>query len=466
MTSITSTNFGGNFRIGGLASGLDTNNIVDELMTIARRPLMLLEFQKSQATDKLTAWRNLNTRVQAIKIQSSRMKLESTFQARTATSSKTDILTATASAGTNNATQTLSVESLAQHHGLASQAYSSNTAEIGTGTFAITINSGTKTITIDENNNTLDKLRDTINNGDYGVSANIAKTGANEYRLLLTSKNSGLAGEITIDANLEGGTTPTFTTTQAAQDAHVKLGTGEWAISIYSSTNTISGVIEGVTLNLVSASPGTPVTVTLNTNTSQVRTSINNFIEQFNNLVSFFDEQAFFDVDSGDSGVLFSSTELNQVKNGIYSAVLDPVRVQGKFRHLTDLGISLTAGGKLAITNETQFNDAITKNLEDVTKFFTDKDHGLAVKLDTYLNNILDSTGVITATDKHLTEQISEINKRIDVREDYMVRMEQDYYRKFGAMEAVLAELQAQSNYIGMQIQSLMTNYSMGGNNR
>ena len=57
-----STN-GSIFSVGGLASGLDTNTIVDQLMSIERQPQVRIAQQKTIETARQQALKDINTRL-------------------------------------------------------------------------------------------------------------------------------------------------------------------------------------------------------------------------------------------------------------------------------------------------------------------------------------------------------------------------------------------------------------------
>jgi len=455
------------FNVGGLISGLDTNDIISQLMEIERKPVKTLEAKKTSVTEQLTAWRELNTRIQALKIYSAKLAKESTFQARTATSSNEDILTVSASSGINTSSFTVTVKSLATSHQLASQSYTSSSAEIGTGTVQITVGSNTyEEIEIDEDNNTLIGLMNAINDGDYGVTASVIKAEEDDYRLVLTGKNTGSSKEVSVDMNLSGGTSPEFSTIQSAADAHIVLGTGESALDIYRSTNIINDAVDGVSINLKSADENTQVTISLSNNTSSARTQIDNYITQFNNLVSYFEEQFAYDPETGETGILFSNTSLVQVKNDLYSAATDPIRGDFSYHTLNEIGIGVDATGRLVVEDEALLTNSLEDDIEGVMQFFTDEDNGLAVRLDSYLEDITDTeSGILYTTEEYFNDQIEDLDETIEVKEEYMTRLEEQYYEKFAQMEAALAKLQTQSEYMDHQIAALHTNSGNYNNN-
>ncbi len=446
------------FRVGGLASGLDTDDIVSKLISIEQQPITRLENKKAEVTEKLTAWRDLNTRTLAMKFQSNALKQESTFQGRRASSSNTDVLTVTSTSGANTSSYSVSVESLARSHQVSSQSYGSSTAEIGTG--QITINVGNVSydpITVDSENNTLEGIRDTINDGNYGVSASIVQADTGDYRLILTGDKLGADNTIDVNMSLSGGTEPSFSTIQDARDAHIIMGEDAGAIDIYRSSNTIDDVIDGATLTLKSADAGNPVTLSFDQDTSSVKTQIQSFIDQYNNMVDYFDNQFFYDSETGESGTLFSDTTLLTIREDLYAAVTDLTSGSSGYNSLDDLGITINEGtGKLEISDESALADALNNDMENAMNFFTDEDNGLAVRVDNYLAQITDPVdGTIKITEDYFTEEIESLEESITVKEESLSRMEEQYYIKFAKLEAAMAEIQSQSEYIFSQLNAM-----------
>src|SRR5439155_23589457 len=149
------------------------------------------------------------------------------FDSRTAASSNTSVLNAAAGIAAAPGDYVVTVGALARAHQVVSQGFGDvNTTGVGTGTFTITAAGQSTTIQVDSSNNTLGGLRDAINRANGNVSASIVQDGDNSYRLMISSKATGTANALTISSTLSGGTGPTFSDLQSAQDARVTLGSG------------------------------------------------------------------------------------------------------------------------------------------------------------------------------------------------------------------------------------------------
>jgi flagellar hook-associated protein 2 len=195
--------------VGGLATGLDTNKIIDALLAIEQQKIGLLQANQDRITQEQTAYKDIEAKLLALQatITDLGRSQNGVFDSRTVTSSNQDLLTAAASSSASPGVYTLQVNSLAQAQETASQGYESANSSITQGTFQLRVGSGaTATITIDGTNNTLQGLANAINSSGAGVTASIINigtgAGTEPYRLLLTANKSGASNAIAITNNL------------------------------------------------------------------------------------------------------------------------------------------------------------------------------------------------------------------------------------------------------------------------
>jgi flagellar hook-associated protein 2 len=366
----------GTSSINGVISGLQTDEIIAKLTELERAPIIRLEARKASLNAKLTAWQDINTRILALKTKADQLASGSTFTARTFLSSDESIIRGSASPGAQIGTYYLRVNSVARSHQLASTGYAdTNNTRVGTGTITIQVGSNAPVvINIDDTNNTLTGLRDAINRSGANVTAAIINDGSEgtPYRLVITSKTSGTPGQVTIISNLSGGEEPTFTTIQAAQDASITLGEGENAITVTKSINTITDLIPGLTLNLQQAKPDTTVTLTVQPNPSIAKQAIKDFVEQYNNLVDFINQQFKFDPESNTiGGALFSDPILQSIHSELIGRVTQAVaNLDQPIVVLSQVGITLTPKDNKLSLDETKLEEVLTENLDMVRRLF------------------------------------------------------------------------------------------------
>lgn len=191
----------------GLVSGLNTDQIVQALLAPEQGEITGLQNQQAGIIQHETIYKTLQADLTALQsaVNSLTSTTDSVFDGRTATSSNTNLATASASSNALPGQYSFTVNSLAQTQQIASQGFDSANSIITQGTFQFQVGSGTvNTITIGSSNDTLQGLANAINNANAGVTASIVNDGSSSqgYHLLLTSNQSGTANAITITNNL------------------------------------------------------------------------------------------------------------------------------------------------------------------------------------------------------------------------------------------------------------------------
>ena len=194
--------------ISGINSNLDTNSIIDALLTFEKQNVLLLQYDQTVKTNQMATYQAINTKMLAFQTQAGLLSRASTFSATKVSVTGEEYLTAIAGDNAALGNYSLRVAALAQNHQIASQGYSEQeAASLGTGTISIAVGDGsTKTINIDSANSSLDGIRRAINNAKVGVTATIVNDGSksNNFRLMLSADKTGEKNKITFSANLTG----------------------------------------------------------------------------------------------------------------------------------------------------------------------------------------------------------------------------------------------------------------------
>ncbi|MDH3892637.1 MAG: flagellar filament capping protein FliD [candidate division Zixibacteria bacterium] len=169
----------------------------------------------------------------------------------------------------------------------------------------------------------------------------------------------------------------TFTPTlQEASDAKVSLGSAGGSgspITVTSTTNTISDLIAGVTLNLKKVTdPGDSVGIEAKLDTTSVKSQIKSFITAYNDVIGFIDQQNEYDADTGSTGVLFTDSSVWTMQRSLRAAVGRGVAgLGGEFNQLFSIGIRTNASGELAIVDASRLDAALENNIDEVVRLFT-----------------------------------------------------------------------------------------------
>ncbi len=239
---------------------------------------------------------------------------------KTGSSSNTDVLTLTsASSSAVSGTHTVVVNSLAK----TSSGYLAaitNASDTLTGSLSIQVGSGTaQTITIADGGETLAQLASQINKAGIGVTASVL-TDTSGSRLSIVSGTSGSSGKLAISSSITDSTTSTdlsYTSAVTGSDASLVVD----GISLTSSSNTVSGLIPGVTFQLLSTTAsGSEVQVEIGNYNTGVESSVVALVSDYNALVSAINVQEGTDA-SGNAEPLFGSPTLSLLQQQLLSSI-------------------------------------------------------------------------------------------------------------------------------------------------
>lgn len=166
-------------------------------------------------------------------------------------------------------------------------------------------------------------------------------------------------------------------TLQAATDAKISFGssgTGGSPITVTSDSNTFSNVISGLTFTAKKETePGESVTISTATDTAAIKTEIQNFIDMYNDVMKFIDDQNSFEEDSEEIGVLFGDRTVQIVQSSIRSSLSQRVAgIESQYSSLFSVGVRTNFEGQLTIRDNATLDKALTENLDDVIKLFTE----------------------------------------------------------------------------------------------
>ena len=388
----------------GIGSGLDIESLVTQLISAERSPVETrLVARESALTAELSGFGSLKSALSTFQDSISSLNKLSSFGQRTTTSSNTDAVVASANSTAASGSYSLSVSQLASSHSLASTGYASTSDLVGTGTLTIRFGStdytspdpgpesydgftvnpekGTATITIDSENNTLTGVRDAINGAKIGVTAVIVNDESG-YRLLIGSDDGGEKNSLEISVTDTGdnndldsaglsalsfnGSATNLAQTVAAHDALFTVN----GLSIRSSENRASGVIEGLDITLKDVTGTSPVTVTVAQDREAVKSAIQSFVSGYNNYISTVNSLTAYDPETGVAGPLQGDFSARSIASQVRRAITDSAEgFGGSFSSLSELGITTDGDGKLAI-NSSRFDAALENAFDDIVGVF------------------------------------------------------------------------------------------------
>lgn len=457
---------------GGLGNGIDFGPIIDFLVQTERIPIDRLTDQKLKTQEKLTDYGTLGTKLLSLQSAASSLRSRVNFdktKVEVSTASTKTLLTATSSSTATAGTYTVTVNRLAAAHQIASKsatAVSSTDTDIVSGssaTFTFKVGSGSNQTVSLASDATLEDLKNAINDLGAGVSASLLNSGTEaspQYRLVLTSTNTGASNAITVvtDSTTLDMVTTGIDTFQAAQDSQIVLGaTGSDQVTLDRSTNTITDVITGVTLQLQDVDTSNPVTLTVSQDITAVKDGIKSLIEKYNEVVTFINERTVFDPETEERGIFVGET--------LPRTVLDKLR-QALSNQVSGV-TTLTAGGQIGfetqttdgtiVLDEADLDKQLNENYSAVRDLFIENPTtgtvGIAERLFDAVDDLDDvESGLLTLRQNTLTDEVDDLGDQIAKMEADLVQFEEQQRIKFARLDGLLKQLDSQLNILNSRL--------------
>lgn len=457
----------------GIGSGLKLSDILDSLTTAEKATLTPITKQQSSYTAKLSAYGSLSSALVSFQTANTALSKADLFTATTTTSSS-DAFSATTTGSAITGKYTISVTQLAQAQTLTTAAQKDSKAAIATSDSTLTIQQGgdKKPVTIDISaaNSSLTGIRDAINNAKAGVSASVINVGNGEYRLSITSNDTGKDNAMTLsvsgDSALKGvlaydgtntATTTGMTESVNAQNAQLTVNN----VAIENSSNTISNALEDITLNLTDVTKGNQ-TLTIAQDTTKAQSAIKDWVTAYNALQDTFSSLTKYtavdpgaDAQDTSNGALIGDTTLRTIQTQLKSALSNTLS-SSTYKTLAQIGITTDpSDGKLKIDDD-KLSAALTKDSSAVGTLIVGdgKKTGITTTLGTNMTSWLSSTGIIQAAKDGVSKTLNKLTKDYNAASDLIDQKVARYKDQFTQLDVLMTSLNNTSSYLTQQFES------------
>lgn len=444
----------------GVGSGLDINSLVSKLMSIEQKPLTNLAAKEASYQAKLTAFGTLKGALSALQTATKTLASTSTFDGMATDTSDSSVISASADTTAAAGSYDIAVSQLAKAHQVHTNVnYGSDTFD--SGTLRITIGTGTPTDVVLSATSTLSDIRDAINDAAAGVTATVVNDGTAD-RLVLTSNSTGTDGAIAITATatnsdgtrrLDDLVGANLATDQAAQNAEFTIN----SLAVSRSSNTVTDVISGVTLNLKKADATTPPTskLTVTKNTSAVESAVNAFVKAYNGAIGQVKSLTTYDATNKKASTLTGDATARSIQSQLTSAISATISgVNGGISSLSDVGIAIQKDGTLAV-DSSKLTTALNASYIDIGSLFTSTENdnqGIAVRFAAILDGVVGTGGSISSRTDGIASSIRLIGKQRDALGVRLTAVEARYRAQFNAMDSLVSSMQSTQTYLTQQL--------------
>lgn len=453
MASITSL---------GVGSGLQLNELLDQLQGAERQKLVPVLEQKSAQQTKISAYGRLQSAMERVQNSIAALNDPSSFKQQKSTVTGEGVL-ATSSEKANPGRFDINVTQLARSGSVATNSVALD-QELTTADTDLTFNFGATyingefnsqatpqssyTIKIDANS-TLADVRDQINaDKKAGVTASLINDGSG-YRLALSSKETGQEASIVGFSGL-GGLTMDETTLRPGQDARLEVN----GIAITSKSNRVEEAIQGVTLDLTAVSKD-PVTLVIERDKDALRETIDAFVSNYNEMKSTVGRMTAFNGEGETSGELIGDRTVRTIENRLRQDVTESLG-SGDISRLSQIGITIDKSGRLTVDDD-KLDEAVASDPEGLSAFFAGdtEEAGFAGRLNATLETITSEEGLIQSSIGSAELRVDSLDARKLRMEESIERTVARYRRQFGQLDGMLAQMNSMSSYLDQQFNML-----------
>ena len=479
----------------GIGSGLNLSSLLASLKTAEQVPLAAIQTKQNSYTTKLTAYGQLGSALDTLQAAAAALAKPELYTGVKASSSATDVLTASAGATASNGTYALNVTQLSQAHSLAANGVASDTTFGAGGLVKLkfefgSVSTNPSNFTPDGTgrndsvsipaNSTMASIAKAINaNTALGATASIINNGDPNApsQLVLTSKQTGeasimritVSGEEANDTALSNLLTysPTespnqkLTQTAAAQNTRLTIN----GIAITSASNTVAGAIQDTTLSV--SKIGT-TTLSVKQDADSVKTAITTFVNAYNSLQGIAKKLTAFNDDSKSGAVLLGDSTLRNIQVGIRSALTSVQAGDGGGSGLTKLsqiGVTLETDGTLAIDsaknpvkNPAKLADVLGSNMSGVAKLLSGIGGvgGYGAQLSSLLTSYTNTTsGTLTAATKGINTTLDVLGKQYTATSERADANVARYKAQFTQLDMMMSRMNQTSTYLTAQFDAL-----------
>jgi len=460
-------------QITGLASGLDTSTIISQLMAIERQPLVRLQQRQALEQARQSDLQKIQTQLQSLSSAIAGLRDVGVWaDTQTVSSSNPSTLTVTRTGGAAAGAFVFTVTQLAR--AAQSTQQSSLTAAAADDTLTIAVGSSSVAVAIaagDTIDTIASKINSTSNAPVYATTIN--------GKLVLSSRTTGAGNDIVVSSTGTLATDLGMVETITPQNA---LYTIDGGAQQSSPTNTISNALAGLSITLVGAGTATVTVGAPAPDTQAITQRIQSFVTTYNQTIdlisSKLNEQKVVNPQSdadrakgdlqGDPALASLLSQLRQAVSDVFAG--RPASAQLLSQAGLSTGAAVGSGtlnqdaiaGKLTLDTN-KLSSLLQTNFADVKALFTNPTgsyatEGLSQRLDGIVNPWIQTGGVLdsrldgeASLLKELQDQQDALNVRLDLRQ-------QQLQAQFANLEKVLAQTQAQGQWLSSQIAGLFAN--------
>ncbi len=444
-------------QVTGLASGLDTNSIIQELMAIQQQPVTNLQNQVTAVKASDTQLTSIQTALQSL-ASNAQALTNATINANTQTATSTDPTTIAATTTANVGAVVGGYQIAVTQMASASQQTFAFTSPTAADTVTIGNGSASQTYQL-QAGATAQDLVNTVNSDSNGTVWGTVVNG----NIVFSDRATGSASTFSVSDSTSPSSLSQLSS-QAGLDAKFTVNGGAQQSS---SSNTVTTAIPGVSLTFGGTTTN-PVTVTVSPpsiSSSAVQTAAQNFITSYNSVLTQIQTQLSQTPTASDptQGTLYSDPELQELLNGMRTAMYTGGNgLPTGMASMLDLGVSTGATTGSSTPSQSAISGQLTLNATTLTQALTSNPSGVSAVLQSFASSFSSMVNAVAAPGGSIDSRIQSDGTQVDALNNQIATMQAALADKqnaltqeFANLESALSQNQSTSSWLTSQISSL-----------
>lgn len=434
------------FRAGGLASGLDSNAIIEQLVSLEKRPIDLMTARQDALKLQVSLLGDLANRLSALQTAAKNLKRDGVLRLSTGSSPASFGITPTT--GGTAGRYSVEVQALAQAAKARSAAFTPGVDVVRGGTLDLSVMGQSYSLTLTDGM-TLSEVATALNASGAPVSAAVLSDGTHDY-LSLTNRDTGypLTGgpgdalSITETPTGSLGQPLGLALTQAAANATVVVD----GLTMTRLSNELSDVLPGAKVSLKRTGPAEDVV--LGYDTEATKKNLQAFVTAYNDVLSAVQRQLNLGPGVDRARTLAGDSVVRNMQSALQKVVSTTVPGLGTVRALADLGLQTNRDGTLSI-DDSKLSAAITRESTSVDALFTKATAGLSDVVDGLVDQYTaPSSGLLSARKDGLNQSIKRMDSTLEQLNARLDGYRRNLIAQFTAMETVVSGFKSIGSYL------------------
>ncbi|MFZ9885908.1 MAG: flagellar filament capping protein FliD [Myxococcota bacterium] len=434
------------FRAGGLMSGLDTNEIIDQLTNLQRRPIELVTAKKQAFQVQLSIVGAISSRLSS---------LQGAFDSFTDQGSL--VMEPTSTANGYSATTTsealegtydIKVTNLATAAKARSTAFAGPSAPVSGGSLDLNIDGTSYPLTIADGTSLVDVAAQ-INDLGAPVTASLVNDGTSTY-LTLTNKNTGY--EIGQDPSTALSITETPTDPLAsmlglsivapAENATVEID----GLTVTRRSNSVTDALPGTTLSLLAETTSTE-TLAVKRSDSATQANLQKLVDAYNSVMTKINGELDINANLDRNKSLAGDSSIKRLQRQLQALVTTEVTGLTGDNTLAEIGVETQRDGSLSI-DAAKLSKALARDPNIIDNLVSGTG-GLAAKVETLVERATDTfDGTLSLKTKSLNASIRTLDDTITNMQFRVDTFRETLIRRFSAMEEAISKAKSTGSYL------------------